>query len=114
MRRRARPSLQKLAAIIPPPPAGVAERQKRALEDAIASVERDYAKSVPESDPLAELEDVFSSIDRNKNQSSHVRQPVKTEPAKAADACRHGRTELASQPVASAFCRADSRRACAH
>ncbi len=56
-------------------------KQKRSLEDAIASVERDYAKSVPETDPLAELEHIFSSIDRNKNQPSHTRQPVKAEPA---------------------------------
>ncbi|UVK40055.1 hypothetical protein LHFGNBLO_001482 [Mesorhizobium sp. AR10] len=71
----------KLAAITPPPPPSVADRQKRALEDAILSVERDYAKSVPASDPLAELEHIFSSIDRNKNQSSHTKPPVKTEPA---------------------------------
>ncbi|TKB30423.1 MAG: hypothetical protein E5W81_32795, partial [Mesorhizobium sp.] len=57
------------------------DRQMRALEDAIAKVERDYAKPAPPPDPLAELEDIFSSIDRNKNQSSHVRQPAKTEPA---------------------------------
>ncbi|MER9015304.1 hypothetical protein [Mesorhizobium sp. M0898] len=57
------------------------DRQMRALEDAIAKVERDYAKPAPPPDPLAELEDIFSSIDRNKNQSSHIRQPAKTEPA---------------------------------
>ena len=71
----------KLAAITPPPPSSVADRQKRALEDAISSVERDYARSVPASDPLAELEHIFSSIDRNKNQPSHTRQPAKAEPA---------------------------------
>jgi len=68
--------VDKLAKITPPPPPSVADRQKRALEDAIASVERDYAKSAPAPDPLAELENIFSSIDRNKNQPSHVRQPV--------------------------------------
>ncbi|MER8463293.1 hypothetical protein [Mesorhizobium sp. M1396] len=56
-------------------------KQKRGLEDAIASVERDYARSEPETDPLAELENIFSSIDRNKNQPSHTRQPAKAEPA---------------------------------
>ncbi|MEP6567705.1 MAG: hypothetical protein ABJB10_21425, partial [Mesorhizobium sp.] len=71
----------KLAAITPPPPPSVADRQKRALEDAISSVERDYARSVPASDPLAELEHIFSSIDRNKNQSSHSRQPATPAPA---------------------------------
>ncbi len=67
----------KLAAIDPPPPAAVSERQKRTLEDAIATVEKEFAKPAPApapaSDPLAELESIFSSIDRNKNQPSHVR-----------------------------------------
>ncbi len=61
----------KLAAIDPPPPATVAERQKRALEDAIATVERGYAKGAA-ADPLAELENIFSSIDRNRTQASHA------------------------------------------
>ncbi|TIO09768.1 hypothetical protein [Mesorhizobium sp.] len=71
----------KLAKNTPPLAPSVIAQHKRTLEDAIASVEREYAKPAPASDPLAELEDIFSSIDRNKNQSSHVRQPVKTEPA---------------------------------
>ena len=64
----------KLAAINPPPPAGVVERQKRALEDAIAT-RRDGLCAKPArriDDPLAELENIFSSIDRNKNQPSHA------------------------------------------
>lgn len=73
--------VKKLAEFSPPLSADVVAKQKRSLEDAIASVERDYAKSVPETDPLAELEHIFSSIDRNKNQPSHTRQPVKAEPA---------------------------------
>ena len=32
----------KLAAINPPPPQAVVDRQKRALEDAIATIEKDY------------------------------------------------------------------------
>lgn len=47
----------KLAAINPPPPAAIAERQKRALEDAIVAIEREYSP-----DPLSELEDVFASL----------------------------------------------------
>ncbi len=70
----------KLAAIDPPPPAAMAERQKRALEDAIATVERGYAKG-PAPDPLAELENIFSSIDRNRTQTSHSRPPARAEPA---------------------------------
>lgn len=59
----------KLAAITPPPPEAVAERQKRALEDAITAVEQQYPdrpgpKISP--DPLAELDDVFASIERQK------------------------------------------------
>ncbi|MER8814868.1 hypothetical protein [Mesorhizobium sp. M0965] len=80
---KARSTIAKKIAERDPPlaPSDVA-RQKRALEDAIASIEREYGKPAPASDPLAELEDIFSSIDRNKNQPSHVRQPAKTEPAK--------------------------------
>ncbi|TIU04128.1 MAG: hypothetical protein E5W40_23350, partial [Mesorhizobium sp.] len=71
----------KLAKNTPPLAPSVVAQHKRTLEDAIASVERGYAKPAPASDPLAELEDIFSSIDRNKNQPSHVRQPAKAEPA---------------------------------
>ncbi|MBL8580034.1 MAG: hypothetical protein JNK47_22760 [Mesorhizobium sp.] len=49
----------KLAAINPPPPPSVADRQRRALEDAIKSIEKEYSAS---SDPLSELEDVFASL----------------------------------------------------
>lgn len=67
---------RKLAEFSPPLSADVISKQKRSLEDAIAGIERDYAKSLPESDPLAELEHIFSSIDRNKNQPSHTRSPA--------------------------------------
>lgn len=74
----------KLAAIVPSPPPAVAERQKRTLEEAITTVEKGYAKPAPApapaADPLAELESIFSSIDRNRNQPSHVRSPVRVEP----------------------------------
>lgn len=77
----ARTALEKrLAEFSPPLSAEVIAKQKRSLEDAVASVERDYAKSAPDTDPLAELEHIFSSIDRNKNQPSHARQPTKEEP----------------------------------
>ncbi|MBZ9994988.1 hypothetical protein [Mesorhizobium sp. BH1-1-4] len=72
---------KKLAEYSPPMAPEAIDRQKRSLEDAIAGVERDYAKAVPETDPLAELEHIFSSIDRNKNQSNHTKQPVKAEAA---------------------------------
>lgn len=64
----------KLAAINPPPPPSVAERQRRALEDAIASVEKDYAAN---SDPLAELEDVFASL-KNPQPKALEQPTVKT------------------------------------
>ncbi|BCG77830.1 hypothetical protein [Mesorhizobium sp. 113-3-3] len=72
---------KKLAEYSPPLATEAISAQKRSLENAITSVEREYAKSVPETDPLAELEHIFSSIDRNKNQPSHARQPVKAESA---------------------------------
>lgn len=57
----------KLAALNPPPPAAVAERQKKALEDAIAEIEASFPPPPPPpapdpSDPLAELESVFASL----------------------------------------------------
>ncbi|TPK54925.1 hypothetical protein FJ546_29300 [Mesorhizobium sp. B2-4-19] len=72
---------KKLAGYSPPLATEAINAHKRSLENAITSVEREYAKTVPETDPLAELEHIFSSIDRNKNQPSHTRQPVKAEPA---------------------------------
>ncbi|TGQ09899.1 MULTISPECIES: hypothetical protein [unclassified Mesorhizobium] len=73
---------KKLAEYSPPLAPDVVSKQKRSLEDAISSVERDYAKRPPAEDPLAELEHIFSSIDRNKNQPSHARQPAAPAPAK--------------------------------
>ncbi|BAV45370.1 Uncharacterized protein MLTONO_0467 [Mesorhizobium loti] len=59
--------LKKLAEFSPRPSDDVAEMYKRSLEEAIDNVEREHAKSVLETDPLAELEHIFSSIDRDKN-----------------------------------------------
>jgi len=71
----------KLAALDPPPPPGVAERQQRALEDAIATVERGYGQPAPAAaDPLAELESVFASL---KNPQPKPMTPQKR-PAEAA------------------------------
>ncbi|RAZ73896.1 hypothetical protein [Mesorhizobium atlanticum] len=67
---------KKLADRVPPLAPSVVDQQKRTLEDAISSVERSYAKSVPAADPLAELEHIFSSIDRNRNQPTHSREPA--------------------------------------
>ena len=51
----------KLKAIQPPPPTAVVERQRRALEDAIAVIRADYArKAGPEPDQS--LEDIFASL----------------------------------------------------
>jgi len=67
----------KLAAMSPPPPEGVIDRQKRALEDAIASIEREYAAENASNDPLAELENVFASL---KNPEPR---PIRQEPPPA-------------------------------
>ncbi|EHK58456.1 hypothetical protein [Allomesorhizobium alhagi] len=67
----------KLAAMNPPPPEGVIDRQKRALEDAIASIEREYATEPASNDPLAELENVFASL---KNPEPR---PIRQEPPPA-------------------------------
>lgn len=53
----------KLAAMNPTPPPSVIERQKRALEDAIAAIEKEFAPAKPAPmDPLTELENVFASL----------------------------------------------------
>ncbi|MDI6027864.1 hypothetical protein QBK99_16875 [Corticibacterium sp. UT-5YL-CI-8] len=75
----------KLAAITPPPPAAVAQRQTQSLEDAIATVEAGYAKPIPAptpepDDPLAELESIFSSIDRNRTQPAQPKPIEKAAP----------------------------------
>lgn len=85
----------KLAAITPPPPKAVAERQKRALEDAIATVEQQYPdrpgpKISP--DPLAELENVFASIERQK------KDPPKPAAAEKAAPVSPAPLELAPEP----------------
>ncbi|CAI2932656.1 hypothetical protein [Aminobacter niigataensis] len=63
----------KLAALDPQPPAAVAERQTKSLEDAIATVEASFTAKPVEDDPLAELENVFTSIARNKDQPAYSR-----------------------------------------
>jgi hypothetical protein len=87
----------KLAAINPPPPPSVADRQRRALEDAIVSVEKGYVAS---SDPLSELEDVFASL-KNPQPKALERPVVKTAarpvPAPARPAAPVGRP--AAPPV---------------
>lgn len=88
----------KLAAISPPPPVAVAERQKRALEDAIRQVEGSFARPAPVSDPLAELENIFSSIDRNRTQPNHVR-PSAAAPAAARPEPAVARSQPAAPPV---------------
>ena len=87
----------KLAAISPPPPAAVAERQKRALDEAIAAVEGSYAGA--DEDPFAELENVFTD-------------PVKKpEQGRGADAAGAGRLQRRPEALAGSRPRAalDSR-----
>lgn len=72
----------KLAAISPPPPAAVAERQRQALEEAIAAVERGYAKPAkPAGNPLDELESVFAALDPAKQQAATPPRPAAPPPA---------------------------------
>jgi hypothetical protein len=53
----------KLAAMDPPPPEAVAERQKKSLDDAIAEVEAGYELTPKaKADPIDELENVFASL----------------------------------------------------
>ncbi|MDH4987587.1 hypothetical protein QEZ47_19105 [Aminobacter anthyllidis] len=70
----------KLAALNPQPPAAVAERQTKSLEDAIAIVEAEFNPPPVEDDPLAELENVFTSIARNKDKPAYSRSTPEPEP----------------------------------
>ncbi|MEP9372221.1 hypothetical protein [Mesorhizobium sp. KR1-2] len=75
----------KLAAVNPPPPQAVVDRQKRALEDAIATLEKEYADHASpkvSSDPLQELESVFASIERQKSAPPKPIEPVRPQPAR--------------------------------
>jgi hypothetical protein len=64
----------KLAAISPPPPAAVAERQKRALDEAIVAVESSYTGA--DEDPFAELEHVFADPMKNTDRPTAPTPPV--------------------------------------
>jgi hypothetical protein len=56
--QKARVTLATRLAVVGPPPAAVAERQKRVLEEAIAEVESSYA-GPGEDDPIAELASIL-------------------------------------------------------
>ncbi|MBE7184751.1 MAG: hypothetical protein INR68_10125 [Methylobacterium mesophilicum] len=79
----------KLAALNPPPPEAAAARQRKTLEDAITLVERDYAPPPPaapppaprSADPLDELDDVFSSINAQRQTPSSRATPAAPRPA---------------------------------
>ena len=58
----------KLAAISPPPPVALVERQRRVLEEAITEVEASYGEV---ADPFAELENVFAD-DRKPDKPADV------------------------------------------
>lgn len=91
----------KLSGMNPPPPAQVADRQRRALEEAIAEVERSYGQSA-RAEPLDELENVLNSLNGLKNQpvvSPRSRQP---EPQRAHEPPRYteqSRTHETPRPV---------------
>ena len=96
----------KLAAMTPAPPAAVAERQRRALEDAIAEVERSFAPPPPpppaRQEPLDELENVLNSLNGLKNQEV-IAPPKRTfEPLKPAvePAAPAAPSPVAAQPSA--------------
>ncbi|WP_157016503.1 hypothetical protein [Mesorhizobium xinjiangense] len=57
----------KLAALNPPPPPAAADRQRQALEDAIRTLEAEYAPAQPDaSDPLNELDELFHELATTK------------------------------------------------
>lgn len=92
----------KLAALNPPPPASVAERQRKALEDAIASVESSFAAPAPAEDPLDELENVFSSINAQRTSPPPLRRtaPAASAPANPTAAAPTPRPAASPRPPA--------------
>lgn len=69
----------KLAGMNPPPPRAVAERQHKALEDAIAEVERSYVPRQAPAEPLDELENVLNSLNGLKNEQAAPPKPRQPE-----------------------------------
>src|SRR5690606_26999377 len=55
----------KLAAVTPPPPQAVIERQKKLLEDAISTVEADYAQPLPAPDEDNDFDRIFAEFESN-------------------------------------------------
>ncbi|QDY99952.1 hypothetical protein FQ775_05945 [Nitratireductor mangrovi] len=73
----------RLAAMNPPPPAAVADRQRRQLEDAIKEIERQFQTAQgKDNDPLAELDALFAELTPAK--SGAAKQPQAGEAAKPA------------------------------
>lgn len=97
---KARSTVQsKLAALNPPPPPAVADRQRKALEEAIASVESEYAPAKPAfEDPLEELESVFAALKEGKPLAASKAPP----PKPAAGAALGVETAAAAAPARSA------------
>lgn len=107
----------KLAAMSPTPPPSVIDRQKRALEEAIASIEKEFAPPKPAAmDPLTELENVFASL-KNPDPLGILKpsaprppvepappirrdaEPVRTEPAPTPDPAALVLPPVVSRPV---------------
>ncbi|MBX3597512.1 MAG: hypothetical protein KF874_08080 [Rhizobiaceae bacterium] len=90
----------KLAGMNPPPPAGVADRQRRALEDAIAEVERSFAPPAPaRHEPLDELESVLNSLNGLKNEPVVPPRPRQPEPPRPIVQPRPVTTPTSRPPV---------------
>lgn len=79
----------KLAAIQPPPPAAVVQRQREAIDDAINVVEQSYAPPTPEAD---EFDDFFGSFDNQER-------PAEAERDEFVPAAAVAAPSLATEPV---------------
>lgn len=83
----------KLAAINPPPPAAVAERQRQAIEDAIQAVEQYYAP--PPEDELDDLDTLFDNYDPDPRPDPFPEPRAESRP----DHHGHTRDHLAGDPI---------------
>ena len=75
----------KLAAISPPPPAAVAEKQRKLLEDAILTIETEYAPLEEMVEAPAGVEEDFDSVLAQLDEPAPAPQP--TAAPEALDAC---------------------------
>ncbi len=98
--QKARTTIEaKLAAINPPPSAAVFDRQRKSLEDAIASVEADYAPIIKSLPPEDDFDSIFAELHSDPVKKS---EPAAPAPAPVTPPKPQARPEV-SEPAKPSF-----------